>query len=200
MKEVVFASRNQGKIEEVTHIMKKDNIKILSLLGIESAPEIIESGITFEENSKIKCKVIYDEFRVPVIGDDSGLSVDQLDGRPGVYSARYAGEHATDTENNNKLLYELTGFPEPHNARFICSAVYYDGKKWLTASGEIKGRIIKKPKGDHGFGYDPLFLPDGYMQTTAELSLEEKNKISHRAIAFNQLKTLIINLWRSYEK
>ena len=200
MRQLIFASRNKGKIEEVTHIMKESNIQVLSLLGLEPAPEIIESGVTFEENAKIKCKVIFDEFRVPIIGDDSGLSVDQLNGRPGVYSARYAGEHATDNENNNKLLFELSQFPEPHNAKFICSAVYYDGKNWLASSGEIKGRIIKLPKGSNGFGYDPLFVPDGYKQTTAELSLYDKNKISHRAIAFNQLKKIIINLWSLYEK
>ncbi len=200
MKQIIFASRNKGKIVEVAHIMKENNIKVLSLLGIESTPEIIESGTTFEENAKIKCETIYNEFRVPIIGDDSGLSVDQLNGRPGVYSARYAGEHATDAENNNKLLLELNGFPEPHKARFICSAVYYDGKNWLTASGDIKGRIIKKPKGSNGFGYDPFFLPNGCDLTTAELSLDEKNKISHRAIAFNHLKSLIINLWSKYEK
>lgn len=200
MRQIIFASKNQGKVLEVTEIFKSANIKVLSLLGIESAPEIIESGSTFEENAKIKAEVIYNAFRSPVIGDDSGLSVDQLDGRPGVYSARYAGENATDEDNNQKLLEELQRYPEPHHARFICSAVYFDGTNWLIANGEIKGRLIKHPRGENGFGYDPLFLPDGFVKTTAELGLGEKNKISHRAIAFNQLKKLIINLWSENEK
>ncbi len=200
MREIIFASGNKGKIEEVGHILRSENIKILSLLGIDAAPEIIESGSTFEENAKIKAEVIYNAFRVPVIGDDSGLSVEQLGGGPGVYSARYAGEHATDEENNIKLLGELAAYPEPHNAKFICAAAYFDGIKWLTAQGEINGRIIKVQRGNNGFGYDPLFLPDGYTLTTAELSMEEKNKISHRALAFNQLKKLILKHWSENEK
>lgn len=200
MRELIFASRNKGKVKEVAHILKSENIKVLSLMGIDAAPEIIESGTTFEENAKIKADVIYDAFRVPVIADDSGLAVEQLSGAPGVYSARYAGERATDEENNYKLLFELGKFPEPHPAKFVCSAVFYDGHKWLTAMGEIKGQVIKNQRGENGFGYDPLFLPDGYNHTTAELDMEEKNKISHRAIAFNQLKKLIIKHWGENEK
>ena len=200
MKEMIFASRNAGKIEEVRHILKTGNIKIVSLLGIEAAPEIIESGTTFEENARIKAEVIYEAFRIPVISDDSGLAVEQLNGRPGVYSARYAGENATDEENNIKLLGELSGFPEPHNAKFVCSAVYYDGKNWLSTQGEIAGQVIKSPKGQNGFGYDPLFLPSGYNTTTAEMGSDLKNKISHRAVAFNKLGKLINNLWSQYEK
>lgn len=200
MKEVIFASRNAGKVEEVRHILKTGNIKIVSLLGIEAAPEIIESGTTFEENARIKAEVIYEAFRVPVISDDSGLAVEQLNGRPGVYSARYAGENATDEENNIKLLGELSGFPEPHNAKFVCSAVYYDGENWLSTQGEIAGRVLKSPKGQNGFGYDPLFLPSGYNTTTAEMGSDLKNKISHRAVAFNKLGKLINNLWSQYEK
>ncbi len=200
MKKIIFASKNKGKVKEVGDILRNGNIEILSLLGIESAPEIIESGSTFEENARIKAEVIYNEFRIPVIADDSGLAVEQLDGRPGVYSARYSGESASDEENNRKLLIELQQYSEPHHAKFICCAVYFDGTKWLTSNGEIKGKIIKHPRGESGFGYDPLFLPDGFNQTTGELSLEEKNKISHRAIAFNQLKKMILNYWSENEK
>ena len=200
MREVVFASGNAGKIEEVRHILKSENIKVLSLLGLDDIPEIVESGSTFEENAKIKAEVIYNTFRVPVISDDSGLAVEQLDGGPGVYSARYAGEFATDDENNEKLLRDLHRFPEPHVAKFICSAVYYDGKNWISAFGEISGRIIKTPRGGNGFGYDPLFLPSGYKQTTAEMDSKLKNSISHRAIAFNKLGNLINKLWSQYEK
>lgn len=194
MNQIIFASKNSGKIMEVSEILKNANIKLLSLLGVDDSPKIIESGTTFEENAKIKAVEVYNAFQIPAIGDDSGLSVDQLNGKPGVYSARYAGENATDDENNGKLLMELQNFPEPHFAKFICSAVYYDGKNFLSAYGELKGRIINSPHGENGFGYDPLFLPDGYSKTTAEISLEEKNKISHRSIAFNALKDLIKKL------
>jgi XTP/dITP diphosphohydrolase len=191
---VIFASRNKGKIKEVIEILNDANIKLYSLLGMDDTFKIIESGTTFEENAKIKALEVYNAFRIPAIGDDSGLSVEQLNGKPGVYSARYAGENATDDENNEKLLMELQNFPEPHFAKFICSAVYYDGKNFLSAYGELRGRIINSPHGENGFGYDPLFIPEGYSKTTAEIGLKEKNKISHRSIAFNMLKDLIINL------
>jgi XTP/dITP diphosphohydrolase len=191
MIQVIFASRNKGKIEEVSEILKDANIKLYSLLGMDDSLKIIESGTTFEENAKIKALEVYNAFRIPAIGDDSGLAVEQLNGRPGVYSSRYAGEMATDEENNQKLLMELQNYPEPHFAKFICSAVYYDGKNFVKAYGELKGRIINSPHGENGFGYDPLFLPEGYSKTTAEISLEEKNKISHRSIAFKKLKDLI---------
>ena len=193
MLKLIFATKNSGKIIEVRDILKDANIELVSLLGLSNDIDIIESGSTFEENARIKAESIYNAFGVPVIADDSGLSVDQLNGEPGVYSARYAGENASDDENNYKLLSELQRFPEPHSAKFICSAVYYDGKNYLSASGEVNGRIIKKAKGNNGFGYDPLFVPDGYNKTSAELSLDEKNKISHRAIAFKKLRNLIIN-------
>lgn len=192
MIKLIFATRNSGKIKEVGNILKDDNIELVSLLGLDDELEIIEDGYTFEENAKIKAGVVYHTFRVPVIADDSGLSVDQLGGKPGVYSARYAGEYASDEENNQKLLFELNRYPEPHPAKFICSAVYFDGNDYINTMGEVKGRIIKKARGYNGFGYDPLFIPDGYNMTTAELGLDEKNKISHRAIAFRKLGSLII--------
>ena len=191
MMQIIFASRNSGKIKEVKEILNGSNIKLLSLLGLDDSLKIVESGKTFEENANIKAVEVYNAFRIPVVADDSGLSVDQLDGRPGVYSARYAGENASDEENNEKLLMELQNYPEPHYAKFICSAVFYDGKNFLNSYGELKGRILNSPHGYNGFGYDPLFLPDGYSKTTAEIGLKEKNKISHRSIAFNKLKDLI---------
>ncbi len=192
MEKMIFATQNKGKVKEVNHIFRDLNVQLISLLELENVPEIVESGDTFEENAKIKAEIIFDKYNIPVIADDSGIVVEQLEGRPGVYSARYAGEDATDEENNEKLLCELKNFPEPHTAKFVCSAVYFDGEKFLTAYGEVKGRIIKSPRGKNGFGYDPLFLPDGFDKTSGELELDEKNKISHRAKAFNELKTLII--------
>ena len=191
MDKIIFATQNKGKLKEVKHIFKDLNVNLLSLLELENVPEIIESGTTFEENAKIKAEIIFDTYRIPTIADDSGIVVEQLDGRPGVYSARFAGEETTDEENNKKLLCELKNFPEPHTAKFVCSAVYFEGEKYLTAYGEVKGRIIKSPRGKNGFGYDPLFLPDGFDKTSGEMELDEKNKISHRAKAFNLLKTLI---------
>ncbi|MDR3625768.1 MAG: RdgB/HAM1 family non-canonical purine NTP pyrophosphatase [Ignavibacteriaceae bacterium] len=192
MNKIIFATKNRGKIREVNDILKSSNIELVSLLDLGNVPEIVEDGLTFEDNAKIKAEIIFKTYGIPAMGDDSGLVVEQLDGRPGVYSARYAGEDATDDENNKKLLLELNNYSEPHHARFVCSAVYYDGNRFLTAYGEVKGIIIKEQRGDNGFGYDPLFLPDGYTLTSGELSLEEKNKISHRAIAFRNLKKLIV--------
>ena len=188
MKQIIFASKNEGKVKEVRHILKGVNAEILSLNDVGFTDEIHESGKTFEENAKIKAEIIYNTFKLPTIADDSGIVAMQLGNEPGVYSARYAGENATDEDNNNKLLERLKSFPEPHKGKFICAAVYYFGADFIVAMGEIAGSIIKEPRGSNGFGYDPLFLPDGYDKTTAELPPEVKNKISHRFKAFNQLK------------
>lgn len=190
---LIFASGNKGKVKEVKSIFSNSNFEIISLEELEDVPEIIEDGDTFEANARIKAKVIFDKFNKPTIADDSGLAVEQLNGDPGVYSARYAGEGCTYDDNNRKLLKELSGFPEPHKAKFICCAVYYDGNKYLSAMGEVNGTIIKDLRGDHGFGYDPVFLPDGYNKTLAELLLDEKNKLSHRSKAFNKLKNHLQN-------
>lgn len=189
--EIIFATQNSGKINEVKSILGNGNIKLLSLDEFENVPEVVESGDTFEENAKIKAVVIFNKYKIPVIADDSGIVVEQLNGQPGVYSARYAGEEATDEENNNKLLMELSNYPEPHFAKFVCCAVFYNGNQFFTEFGEIKGRIIKSPRGKNGFGYDPIFVPEGYSNTSAELDSDKKNSISHRAIAFNKLKNII---------
>jgi XTP/dITP diphosphohydrolase len=187
-KKIIFASKNEGKVREVRHILEGVNAEILSLNDVGFTDEIHESGKTFEENAKIKAEIIYNTFKLSTIADDSGIVAMQLGNEPGVYSARYAGENATDEDNNNKLLERLKSFPEPHKGKFICAAVYYFGADFIVAMGEIVGTIIKEPRGTNGFGYDPLFLPDGYDKTTAELPPEIKNKISHRYKAFNQLK------------
>ena len=191
---IIFASKNEGKVKEVRHILDGINSVILSLNDVGFTDEIHESADTFEGNAKIKAKIIYDKFKLPTIADDSGIVAIQLGNEPGVYSARYAGENATDEENNLKLLERLESFPEPHKAKFVCAAVYYFGTDFKVAMGEIVGRIIKQPRGTNGFGYDPLFLPDGYDKTTAELPPDVKNKISHRFRAFNQLKKYLMEL------
>ena len=193
-KKIIFASKNEGKVREVRHILNGINADILSLNDVGFTDEIHESADTFEGNAKIKAEIIYNKFKLPTIADDSGIVAMQLGNEPGVYSARYAGENATDEDNNRKLIERLKSFPEPHKGKFICAAVYYFGADFIVAMGEIVGNIIKEPRGTNGFGYDPLFLPDGYDKTTAELPTEIKNKISHRFNAFNQLKKHLLDL------
>jgi XTP/dITP diphosphohydrolase len=188
---VLFASKNKGKIREVKKILGEAEFEVLSLENFEDVPDVVEDRETFIDNAKKKAKEIYDTYLIPVIADDSGISVDQLNGRPGVYSARYAGEDATDKDNNVKLVSELKGLPSPHKARFISVAVYYDGDEYISATGELAGEIILEPRGNNGFGYDPLFIPEGYKNTLAELSLDEKNRISHRSKAFTKLKSIL---------
>ena len=194
---IIFASKNEGKVREVSHILSDLKIEILSLNDIDNSPEIIENGETFLENANLKADTVYRKYKIPALADDSGLVVEQLNGKPGIFSARYAGENTTDERNNSKLINELKNFPEPHKAKFVCSAVYFDGENFLSGYGEVRGKIIDKPRGVNGFGYDPLFVADGYTKTMAELDVEVKNKISHRAIAFNELKNLIKSYRRS---
>lgn len=192
MKSILLASKNLGKVKEINEIFNDGLFNILSLRGIEDVPDVVEDGKTFEANARKKAKEYFETFFIPVIADDSGLAVEQLLDSPGVYSARYSGENATDEENNKKLLNELSNHPEPHSAKFVCSAVYYDGKEFLVANDYVSGQIIKEPRGTNGFGYDPLFVPDGFTKTSGELTIVEKNQISHRAKAFRKLKELIL--------
>jgi len=191
MKKVIFATKNEGKIKEVREIFSDTDYEILALPDLDNNMEIEESADTFEGNAKIKAKAVYEKFKIPVMADDSGISAEQLKGRPGVFSARYAGENATDQENNFKLVTELENHPEPHQAKYVCVAVYFDGVDFITGYGEVRGKITDIPKGSNGFGYDPHFVPNGYNKTMAELPPEEKNSISHRGRAFNQLKEKI---------
>jgi len=188
---IIFATGNNGKVIEVKKLFENTNYEIISLKDIGDNTEIVEDADTFEGNALIKAKTVYKEYKIPVIADDSGLMVKQLNGDPGVFSARYAGENCTYEDNNNKLLAELKNLPEPHLAKFVCAAVYYDGKNTHSVFGEFNGEIIKEKKGDKGFGYDPVFRPQGFDLTLAEMDVEEKNKISHRAIAFEKLKKIM---------
>ncbi|MFC2133344.1 RdgB/HAM1 family non-canonical purine NTP pyrophosphatase [Bacteroidota bacterium] len=188
MKQLIFASGNKGKVKEVKNIFADTVFEIRSLYELGDVPEIHETEDTFEGNALLKAKTIYDIYKIPTIADDSGLSVEQLNGAPGVISARYAGENCTYDDNNHKLIKELKSFPEPHTAKFVSCAVYYDGKDHITVIGEFTGRIIGEFRGTNGFGYDPIFIPDGFEKTLAEMTLDEKNEISHRARSFNKLK------------
>lgn len=190
---MVIATTNKKKLAEIQAIMQDDRIELITLDRFPAIKDIPETGTTFRENAVIKAKAVFNITGFPAIADDSGIAVDQLDGRPGVYSARYAGKDADDRKNNAKMQEELSAFPEPHTARYICAAVFYDGKKQLAAEGTLEGKIITAPRGNNGFGYDPYFQPDGYTITAAEMDPAEKNRISHRYHAFMSLKEKIFH-------
>jgi len=194
MKQILLATTNKSKLNDVKEILKDVEVEILSFLDFDDSPEVEETGTTFLENAELKVRAAFEKYGIPSIGDDSGLESFQLNSEPGIYSARYAGLEADDEKNNLKLLEKLSQYPEPHLGRFVCAAVYFDGKELRSAVGEVRGNIINNPRGKNGFGYDPLFVPDGYEKTMAELSHEEKNKISHRLKAFRELKKYLINL------
>ena len=193
-KVIVAASRNKHKIEEIEAITKKFGMSIISRDEAGVPPvEIVEDGETFEENSFKKADEIMKLCGKITLADDSGLMVDYLGGAPGVYSARFAGEDGNDEKNNDKLLKLLDGVPaKERTAKFVSviTMVYPDGTV-LSARGECPGRIITVPTGDGGFGYDPLFVPEGYDKTFAQLTPEEKNAISHRAAALAELEKLL---------
>ncbi|MEW6654740.1 MAG: RdgB/HAM1 family non-canonical purine NTP pyrophosphatase [Bacteroidota bacterium] len=189
---VIFATQNLGKAQEVKNLFEGTKIEIVSLADLGNDIEIEETGTTFYDNAFIKAKAIYDIYKTPVVSDDSGLEIEQLDGRPGVYSARYAGESCSFDDNNRKVIEELKSFTQPHRAKFVSQALYYDGVETIAFTGELHGRIIDEPKGNFGFGYDPIFIPDCFTNTLAELMIEEKNIISHRGKSFEQLRTKLI--------
>lgn len=191
---IIAATQNKHKIEEIQAITSEFDMEVVSLseAGIPDI-EIIENGTTFEENSEKKAREIMMLSGEITIADDSGLMVDALGGAPGVFSARFAGEEGNDAKNNEKLLRLLSGVkPEDRTACFVSviTLMYPDGRK-LVARGECEGHIQYQERGSNGFGYDPLFVPVGYDKTFAELSAEEKNKISHRAKALQNLRKLL---------
>jgi len=191
---IIAASRNKHKLKEMDAILEKFDMEIISRdnAGVEKF-EIIEDGNTFEENSYKKAYEIHKITKESTIADDSGLMVDFLNGEPGVYSARYSGEGATDEDNNSKLLKLLENVSdENRTAKFVSviTLIFKNGDE-LVARGECKGEILKNPIGENGFGYDPLFMPEGYDKSFAQLSDIEKNKISHRAKALMKLEKLL---------
>ena len=186
---VVMASGNAGKLREIARILGDLDIEVVpqSDFGVSDADE---TGTTFVANALIKARHAADATGLPAIADDSGIVVDALDGRPGVYSARYAGPGATDADNNALLLEELAGTPESdRGAAFHCVACFVtpDGSDPIVATGEWRGRILSEPRGEGGFGYDPLFLVPELGCSSAELDAEEKNRLSHRGKALREL-------------
>lgn len=183
--ELVFASSNQNKVKEIQKIIG-NKFKILSLNDINCTEEIEETGKTFRENALIKALYVFGKYKQNCFADDSGLEVEALNNEPGVYSARYAGEPKSDANNTQKLLRELNSETNRKACFKTVIALVIDGKEEFF-EGRINGRIALKPIGDGGFGYDPVFIPDGYDKTFAQMTLEEKNAISHRAIATKKL-------------
>lgn len=184
-KKIVFATNNAHKLEEV-QAMLGEYYQVLSLQDLGDNTDIPETGTTLEENAMIKADYLWKKYRQNCFADDTGLEVEALNNAPGVYSARYAGEQKSSADNVKKLLNELQG-KDNRNARFrTVIALIQDGKRYQF-EGIVNGVITEIPAGESGFGYDPVFQPDGYQETFAELGLDIKNKISHRAKAVEQL-------------
>lgn len=184
-RKLVFATNNAHKLEEIAAILG-DKVELLSLNDIDCHTDIPETAETLEGNALLKSSFIYRNYQLDCFADDTGLEVESLNGEPGVYSARYAGDGHNAEANMLKLLHNMEGI-ENRKAQFrTVFALIIDGKEHLF-EGFIKGEIIKTRRGNSGFGYDPIFVPEGYSQTFAEMGNELKNKISHRAIATNKL-------------
>lgn len=190
MNQLLIATKNAHKAVEIAAILPPD-WSVRTLADYPQLPAAEETGLTFAENAAQKALAISEQVEGWVLADDSGLCVDALGGSPGVFSARYAGEHGNDAANNSKLIRELEARPEaaPFSARFVCAlCLAKDGELVYAAEGTLEGHIALTPRGAHGFGYDPLFVPQAYPQhTLAELPPEVKNTISHRARALEQL-------------
>lgn len=194
MKKYILASKNKHKAEEIKEILG-EGFEIITQTDAGAGDiEVIEDGATFEENAAKKAEQIMHALNLPVIADDSGLCVDYLNGAPGVHTARFAGENATDEENISKLLSALDGVPsEERGAKFVCViALAEPGKETRFFRGESKGKIAEEKHGNGGFGYDPIFYKEEFGATMAELSAEEKNRISHRGAALRAFRDAII--------
>ena len=192
---LIIATSNEHKIKEIKNIFK-DSIKEIFPIPSDIG-EIIENGNTFIENSLIKARAVYNHTKLPSLADDSGLCVNALDGRPGIYSARYGGENLGYKEKMQMLLDELKD-KKDRTAYFITSAVcVLDDNYYIAVEGRVNGKIIENKRGFDGFGYDPIFQPDGYNVTYAEMNLEEKNSMSHRAIAMKKMKDILFSIYHN---
>ena len=197
MKQIIIATKNEGKAKEFKAFFLKHDIKAVSLLDLEEElPDVEETGSTFEENAALKAEQIASLLNTPVLADDSGLIIDALDGRPGLYSARYAGVPKNDHANVEKVLKELKNISwDNRSARFICVlAIAIPGMETIFRMGFCEGKIAMTVKGENGFGYDPIFIPVNHEVTMAELTAEVKNEISHRKNAIRQLEEWIHSL------
>jgi XTP/dITP diphosphohydrolase len=194
---LVIASRNAKKRREIEDLLAPHHIEVLSVTDFPEVPEVVEDGTTFAENAAKKATQTARQLHRWVLGEDSGLMVDALHGAPGVYSARFSGDGATDEKNNAKLMSELANVPdEKRGAQYLCHAAISDptGTIRLTVEATCRGRIIREPRGSNGFGYDPYFLIPEYHLTFGELSSTVKQHLSHRARAFERLVTPLVRL------
>lgn len=189
---LLLATTNSGKIREISRILKGLSLEVISLKDLENIEAADETGKSFAANARIKAKTHYRQTRLLTLAEDSGLQVDCLGGEPGVFSARYAGEDASDTENLKKLLRLMRNVKAvDRTARFVCVVAITDGKRLWLATGKCEGRIAVRASGNSGFGYDPVFIPEGYNTTFARLGTNVKNKISHRAQALLRARRIL---------
>jgi len=183
--DLVVATRNRGKLAEIRRLLEGSRIRIRGMEEFPDLPEVEEDGLTFAENARKKAEIVSLQTGLPALADDSGLTVEALGGQPGVRSARYAGDSAGDGENNRKLLEEMKNVQGPgRRGAFVCAmALCLPGEECRIFTGRLNGFLLEAPRGEGGFGYDPLFLVPEYGKTLAELSLDIKNRISHRGEA-----------------
>ncbi len=192
MTKIILATHNKHKIEEIKTILSDLPLQVLTLNDFPNVPPLKEEGTTFQENSLQKAQTVYERTKIPALADDSGLEVFYLNGRPGVVSARYAGEGATDEANNQKLLSQMLGVaPRRRRAQFRAVLTLLGDGTVETTEGICSGMLAESPRGTNGFGYDPIFLPAGFSRTYAELTAMEKNTISHRAKALAAMKDVL---------
>lgn len=195
MKRIVLATKNKGKIKEMRELLAPMNIEVLSLADSSPVDDAEENGATFAENAMLKARYYFAHTGTPCLADDSGLEVDALGGRPGVYSARYSGEDATDAANNAKVLREMEGIEkDKRTARFRCAMAFVGEGVELTTDGTCEGTLLTEERGQGGFGYDPIFYVPKFDRTLAEMSSEEKNSISHRGAAVRKMADLIAEM------
>lgn len=187
---IVLATHNAHKVVEVGQILSNLGVADLELIGYDG-PEPVEDGVTFAENALIKARAAFAHTGIPAIADDSGIAVEVLGGAPGIFSARWSGGR-DNAENRQLLLAQLADVrPEHRSAAFICTIAYVDSDAELTFTGIWSGRVADQESGTNGFGYDPIFIPEGFQQTAAELDPEVKNSLSHRALALDQLASFL---------
>lgn len=196
LKKILIATRNEGKAKEFQAFFAPKGFKVITLNDLKNVPQITENGGTFEENALIKAQTLTAALKTTTLADDSGLMVCALDGRPGIYSARYAGDHDT-VANNAKLLQELAGVPEEKRSAIFHTtlAVTSPDRQPLIVEGEVSGLILKKPRGNDGFGYDPLFYLPELKKTFAQLTPKQKNQVSHRGRAVHKLAKVFDEWW-----
>ncbi|MCE1163998.1 MAG: RdgB/HAM1 family non-canonical purine NTP pyrophosphatase [Bacteroidetes bacterium] len=193
---LLLATNNKDKVTEIKNLLARLDIQVLTLKDLNLEIDVVEDKDTLEGNALKKASEIWDAARIPCSADDTGLFVNALNGEPGVYSSRYAGENVSYADNRHKLLKNISDVPDvKRTARFKTVVCYYYGKdKYTFFEGCCEGRILKEERGEKGFGYDAVFLPDGYDKTFGELSLDEKNKISHRAKAFIKFRDYLASI------